>query len=143
MVKDDSGGLFGAFVNEGFKLSGGRYYGTGECFLWKAGWVKSYKAVHAQSNGHQKHHHHLPHMHHRHDKGNGGAEREVDLLEPLEELTGKGNHAESQTPPRVGTPVSITSSVGENVLKFKAFPYSGDNEYFILCEQGFLSVGGG
>ncbi|KMU87754.1 oxidation resistance protein 1 [Coccidioides immitis H538.4] len=28
-------------------------------------------------------------------------------------------------------------------IRFKAFPYSGVNDYMILCETGFLSVGGG
>ncbi|KAH8926239.1 TLD-domain-containing protein [Atractiella rhizophila] len=34
-VRDTSEHVFGAFVNEGFKLSRD-YYGNGECFLWKA-----------------------------------------------------------------------------------------------------------
>ena len=28
-------------------------------------------------------------------------------------------------------------------IRFKAFPYSGINDYMIFCETGFLSVGGG
>ena len=28
-------------------------------------------------------------------------------------------------------------------IRFKAFPYSGINDYLIFCEQGFLSLGGG
>lgn len=28
-------------------------------------------------------------------------------------------------------------------LRFKAFPYSGINDYLIFCEASFLSVGGG
>lgn len=28
-------------------------------------------------------------------------------------------------------------------LRFKAFPYSGENDYLIFCEHDFLSVGGG
>lgn len=28
-------------------------------------------------------------------------------------------------------------------IRFKAFPYSGENDYLIFCEHGFLSVGGG
>ena len=30
-----------------------------------------------------------------------------------------------------------------DLIRFKAFPYSGVNDYLIFCEQGFLSVGGG
>lgn len=28
-------------------------------------------------------------------------------------------------------------------IRFKAFPYTGENDFTILCQQGFLSVGGG
>lgn len=28
-------------------------------------------------------------------------------------------------------------------IRFKAFPYSGINEYYMLCEQYFISVGAG
>ena len=28
-------------------------------------------------------------------------------------------------------------------IRFKAFPYSGVNDYLIFCEQSYLSVGGG
>ena len=28
-------------------------------------------------------------------------------------------------------------------IRFKAFPYSGVNDYVIFCERWFLSVGGG
>jgi hypothetical protein len=38
------------------------------------------------------------------------------------------NHSGTSTPERI---------------RFKAFPYSGVNDYMMLCETGFLSVGGG
>jgi len=66
VVRDTNNCVFGAFINEAPRPSGGRYYGTGECFLWKA--------------------------------------------------TERG---------------------------FRAFPYSGVNEYMMLCDDQFLSVGGG
>lgn len=28
-------------------------------------------------------------------------------------------------------------------IRFKAFPYSGINDYLMLCDQGFFSIGGG
>jgi hypothetical protein len=28
-------------------------------------------------------------------------------------------------------------------IRFKAFPYSGVNDYMIFCQSDFLSVGGG
>ncbi|RPA98825.1 TLD-domain-containing protein [Choiromyces venosus 120613-1] len=67
VVRDLSGGIFGAYLNEPPRPTG-RYIGTGECFLWKS----------------------------------------------------------SQAP-----------------LRFRAFPYSGINDYLILADSGYLSVGGG
>lgn len=32
---------------------------------------------------------------------------------------------------------------GDGPIRFKAFPYTGENDYTILCNQGFLSLGGG
>ncbi|EWC45037.1 hypothetical protein DRE_06317 [Drechslerella stenobrocha 248] len=72
VVKDTSDGVFGAFANESIHPSAGRYYGTGECFLWKA----------------------------------------------------------SALPPT-------------DNIRFKAFPYSGINDYMILCDHHFISFGGG
>ncbi|KAM0448645.1 hypothetical protein ACHAPV_009995 [Trichoderma viride] len=45
-------------------------------------------------------------------------------------------------PPRSGasTPRSIDTTPG---IRFKAFPFSGLNDFYINCETGFLSVGSG
>lgn len=136
VVKDYGGGLFGAFVNERLRVSGGRYYGTGECFLWKANWVKNYRDIHAQ---YQRHHHHTHPRHYYQEK----VRKEIDESEYSEEKTwnGEGGVEESS---RVATPGKAAQTTEEEtVLKFKAFPYSGVNEYMILCEQTFLSIGGG
>ncbi|KAF2400037.1 TLD-domain-containing protein [Trichodelitschia bisporula] len=55
-------------------------------------------------------------------------------------------HAQRQT-----TILRGVSTMGESVsgtstpdrIRFKAFPYSGVNDYMIFCESGYLSVGGG
>ncbi|KAI5837365.1 TLD-domain-containing protein [Morchella snyderi] len=83
VVKDSAGGIFGAFVNEPFHPSG-RYYGTGECFLWKASILPTQKSASGTS-----------------------------------------------------TPDNTDR------IRFKAFPYSGINDYMILCDNTSLSVGGG
>ncbi|KAK5653536.1 hypothetical protein OQA88_8795 [Cercophora sp. LCS_1] len=38
---------------------------------------------------------------------------------------------------------TILGSEGTPGIRFKAFPYSGVNEYYMLCESHFLSVGAG
>lgn len=38
---------------------------------------------------------------------------------------------------------STPSKQPQSLLRFKAFPYSGINDYLIFCEHTYLSVGGG
>ena len=85
-------------MNEAFRPSG-RYYGTGECFLWKA----------------------------------------LILPPPPEGSTPEPDDdaAHNEAAGCQGTPDS------HDRIRFKAFPYSGENDYMILCESHFLSVGGG
>ncbi|KAJ5118732.1 Oxidation resistance protein 1 [Penicillium atrosanguineum] len=46
------------------------------------------------------------------------------------------------SPSSVGTPSRSGASTPERI-RFKAFPYSGVNDYMMFCETGFLSLGGG
>ncbi|KAK6352675.1 oxidation resistance protein 1 [Orbilia blumenaviensis] len=89
VVKDTSDGIFGAFANESIQPSAGRYYGTGECFLWKASTLPGSVSVPSLS---------------------------------------LSDRAPSRSPDNI---------------RFKAFPYSGVNDYMILCDRDFISFGGG
>ncbi|KAK6523947.1 oxidation resistance protein 1, variant 2 [Arthrobotrys megalospora] len=89
VVKDTSDGIFGAFANESIQPSAGRYYGTGECFLWKAATLLSSSSASSLSLSNQ------------------------------------------------------ISSKSPDDIRFKAFPYSGVNDYMILCDRDFISFGGG
>lgn len=52
------------------------------------------------------------------------------------------NGSSTSRPTSPGLGMSSGASTPERI-RFKAFPYSGVNDYLIFCEQGFLSVGGG
>ncbi|EPS40330.1 hypothetical protein H072_5885 [Dactylellina haptotyla CBS 200.50] len=91
VIKDTSDGVFGAFANESLHPSAGRYYGTGECFLWKASVL------------------------------------------PNSSSTSSSLSMSAQL---------ITRPSTENI-RFKAFPYSGVNDYMIYCDRDFISFGGG
>ncbi|KAF3926765.1 hypothetical protein ABW21_db0207993 [Orbilia brochopaga] len=91
VVKDTSDGVFGAFTNESIHPSAGRYYGTGECFLWKASLLPSANAS------------------------------QLSLSSLSVDVNGKST----------------------DNIRFKAFPYSGVNDYMILCDHHFISFGGG
>jgi hypothetical protein len=46
------------------------------------------------------------------------------------------------SPSSIDTPSRSGASTPERI-RFKAFPYSGVNDYMMFCETGFLSLGGG
>ena len=174
------GALFGAYLTEA-PHPAPHYYGTGECFLWRASVLPSTPLMQAArtngGNSHSSSHHdsesssqnqsrerqplpsddllelaglplppsanteHLrtrsttlrgekraPRVQQSDSEQNGG----VDLLQPPGEANGStrktGSRSGASTPERI---------------RFKAFPYSGENDYMILCETGFLSVGAG
>jgi hypothetical protein len=49
----------------------------------------------------------------------------------------------SLAPPTPNTPSFASGISTPERIRFKAFPYSGVNDYLMQCEAGFLSVGGG
>ncbi|OAX78579.1 hypothetical protein ACJ72_07113 [Emergomyces africanus] len=58
---------------------------------------------------------------------------------------GSGDGGQQVAPANIATGASRSGSgtTTPERIRFKAFPYSGVNDYMILCETGFLSVGGG
>ena len=116
VVRDGSGSVFGAYLSDALHPSP-HYYGTGECFLWKASVAKMLDLT--QLN--------LPPPP---SEDTTHAQRTTTLLSPKTAgaLKQGGGVSGTSTPER---------------LRFKAFPYSGVNDYMIFCEQNYLSVGGG
>jgi len=120
VVQDGEGGTFGAYLSES-PHPYSHFFGTGECFLWRAHILSSLPALQ-----------HLPPPPSA-DTTNAQRMTTVahpkpsSLLSPLSSAHGS-SHSGTSTPERI---------------RFKAFPYSGVNDYLMFCEQGFLSIGGG
>ncbi|KAL2115008.1 hypothetical protein VTJ04DRAFT_10671 [Mycothermus thermophilus] len=93
-VRDCEGGLFGAYLSDR-PHPAPKYFGTGECFLWRASVLPPPAATTTNSSN--------------------------------------SNSSSSPNPPAAAAPT----------FRFKAYPYSGINEYYILCETHFLSLGAG
>lgn len=162
VVRDASpaGAVFGAYLTDAPHPSP-HYYGTGECFLWRASVLppappatssststaapissSSSNPASAVADGLAG----LPpppsadttHMGRsttiRGEKGNatgsGSSNTNVQQTSSPENsnLEPPGSRGRSRTP---------------DPIRFKAFPYSGVNDYMIFCETGFLSLGGG
>lgn len=158
-VAANDGSVFGAYLTDLPKPSQ-HYFGTGECFLWRASILPSLTAI-RRSLLRQEH----------------NKPANEDLLElaglpppPSADTTNvhrtttvrgerrRSSAASSPTSPRrsqlLDTPsihtnngrVSPSSPSGRSTpdcIRFKAFPYSGVNDFMIYCQRDYLSVGGG
>ncbi|KAF2196893.1 TLD-domain-containing protein [Delitschia confertaspora ATCC 74209] len=118
VVKDSSGGIFGAYLSDPPHPSS-HFYGTGECFLWRAHILNS-----------------IP------DMSSLPPPPSADTTNAQRMTTVARTKSDTQGVPQSGKTVRSGVSTPERI-RFKAFPYSGVNDYLIFCEQGFLSVGGG
>lgn len=159
------GGIFGAYLTDPPK-PGPSFYGTGECFLWRAALLPASSNQLLMSN--------LPPPPSAPEADEGGMvgrsttirsptspvmgrfpprrKAELDLLTGEDEGgidgvkrgqrdgTANGNANGNGS---VGGNADGTATPSEQLLRFKAFPYSGVNDYLIFCEPTFLSVGGG
>ncbi|PSR85475.1 hypothetical protein BD289DRAFT_368451 [Coniella lustricola] len=108
VVKDNEGGLFGAYLSDPPKPQP-HYFGNGECFLWRASLLAALPPPPSE------------------DTTNYNAARVTTIVSPT-----RISRTASPAP----------SSIGPSI-RFKAFPYSGENEFYIYCEQHYLSVGAG
>ncbi|CAK4022426.1 Hypothetical predicted protein [Lecanosticta acicola] len=128
VVRDSTGGTFGAYLSEPPKPQP-HYFGNGECFLWRAMVLPaipdlldlppppSADTTHAQrmtTIGMNR-------------SNNGSSASLASLNVPNGSAT-NGHKPGASTPDRI---------------RFKAFPYTGENDYQVFCQQDYLSVGGG
>lgn len=155
----DAGSVFGAYLTDPPKPAQ-HYFGTGECFLWRASILPTLASIQSRSTKFQP-----------------NSPPSEDLLAlaglpppPSADTTNaqrittvkrerrKSSAATSPTSPRRppsqkdGTelqaslrPISPSPS-GRSTpdrIRFKAFPYSGINDFMIYCQHDYLSVGGG
>ncbi|PYI07849.1 TLD-domain-containing protein [Aspergillus sclerotiicarbonarius CBS 121057] len=133
--------VFGAYMTDP-PHPDSHYYGTGECFLWRASVLLPSTAM----------------LNFTSDMDGTGAEALEKAGFPLPPSADTTNAGRSTTLRTGGgekwlSPGTATGSgtasgrtsgtVTPEQIRFKAFPYSGVNDYMIFCETGFLSLGGG
>jgi len=118
VVRDGLGGIFGAYLSD-ILHPNAHYYGTGECFLWRASILKAIPDLAS-----------LPAPP---SADTTNAQRQTTLLHPKS----------VRSTPNTSNGASRSGTSTPERIRFKAFPYSGINDYMIFCEQRYISVGGG
>ncbi|KAL3482509.1 hypothetical protein BJX99DRAFT_266102 [Aspergillus californicus] len=140
--------VFGAYMTDP-PHPDSHYFGTGECFLWRASVLPPPPSF---FNGDH---------HERGDSGLSSEELEragfppppsADTTNVGRSTTLRGEKSQSQSSSKPLAPHTYalaqtrSSNSGTTTperIRFKAFPYSGVNDYMMFCETGFLSLGGG
>ncbi|KAF2751673.1 TLD-domain-containing protein [Sporormia fimetaria CBS 119925] len=116
VVRDGSGGIFGAYLSDPPHPQS-HFYGNGECFLWRASVLPALPDVASLPPPPSADTTHAQRM---------TTISAADTLSPP--ASGQASRSGTNTPERI---------------RFKAFPYSGVNDYMIFCEPSYLSIGGG
>lgn len=120
VIKDTTGGIFGAYLSDAPGPQA-HYYGTGECFLWRSAVLPKLNSINDLDLSS------LPPPPSE-DTSSYNA-RQSTLMSPTRNgFNGAGGRSGMSTPDRI---------------RFKAFPYSGMNDYMLFCQTDYLSVGGG
>lgn len=122
--------MFGAYLTDA-PYPSPHYFGTGECFLWRA-------HIFSPSS--------LTHLPPPPSADTANMTRSTTIAgDPKSPSPTHLSPSTSNTlaPPTPTTPSFASGTSTPERIRFKAFPYSGVNDYLMLCETGFLSVGGG
>lgn len=112
--------IFGAYLSDP-PYPSTSFYGNGECFLWRAHVLKSLPGLL-----------NLP----------PPPSADTTHATRMTTISAAAPKSDTLSPPVSGQTSRSGTSTPESI-RFKAFPYSGVNDYMIFCEQSFLSVGGG
>jgi TLD len=158
VIRDSSeGALFGAYLTDP-PHPFPHFYGTGECFLWRASVLASTPLIYGDGGPLQfitreqleKAGLPLPPSADTTYAGRSTTLRPENALSANENRTGDllapphENKGSSMMLASEGNGTSSRSGTSTpDRIRFKAFPYSGVNDYMIFCETRFLSVGGG
>jgi hypothetical protein len=144
VVRDGQDGIFGAYLNEAPRPQAG-YFGSGECFLWKASIIKPPKrpaAVPATSSSTDLLGLDLSSLPPPPSADTTHLDARMTTIAMSRNNSSVGSRP-SASASSLSPPGSSSSSSAVDRIRFKAFPYSGENDFTIFCQAEYLSVGGG
>ena len=158
VIRDSRNGTFGAYLTDPPRIRSG-YFGTGECFLWQASVLPDLRSGIAGSEAEMLRSLPPPPS----ADGTEMLGRSTTFRSPVRtefDTEGKGAAVTNGVPaggakgipgPRsMGggsgaerTAASTGTSTPSERIRFRAFPYSGVNDFMIHCDPTYFSVGGG
>ncbi|RMZ87847.1 hypothetical protein DV736_g4927, partial [Chaetothyriales sp. CBS 134916] len=143
VIKDGStaaanGSVFGAYLTDAPHPSQ-HYFGTGECFLWHLLELAGLPAPPSADTTNQSRTTTI--RGERRTPSFSQKSPPPSTLAPPDHSSKKGGASSRLTPPPEQQSASGASTPDR--IRFRAFPYSGINDFMIYCETGYLSVGGG
>ncbi|KAL9100027.1 MAG: hypothetical protein Q9163_004544 [Psora crenata] len=166
VIQDATGGIFGAYLTDAPKPSPS-FYGTGECFLWRASILPSTTASSSPespaSSSALLAANLLPLPPSADTEGMGRSTTIAAPTYPTSPTDSQSGSSTgitstttnisqpqrptrqlpSQSQPNGHQPDTSTTTTPGDSIRFKAFPYSGVNDYLIFCQHDYLSIGGG
>lgn len=126
VVRDTDGGIFGAYLTDPPRPQP-HYYGTGECFLWRASRLPALPDLSSLPPPPSADTTHLQRMTTIANSNNNSSAS-------LASLNGSNGGTNGH---------KAASLASAERIRFKAFPYTGENDFSIFCQPEYLSVGGG
>ncbi|KAL1303831.1 hypothetical protein AAFC00_000289 [Neodothiora populina] len=143
VVRDGGGGIFGVYLSDA-PYPQAHYYGTGESFLWRASRLPNLPDLSslppppsADTTNMTRSTTIGAHLSRNSSSASfASLSKHPDNTKSSSSSTGGGGAGSNSTGNTEGT------NTPERI-RFKAFPYTGENDFVLLCQQGFLSVGGG
>ncbi|KAL2865833.1 putative oxidative stress response protein Oxr1 [Aspergillus lucknowensis] len=134
--------VFGAYMTDP-PHPDSHYFGTGECFLWRASVLPPPSTSFFTADGGIPDEEAL-------EKAGFPPPPSADTTNVGRSTTLRGEKSHSKpiaphTHSHTLAPAQASNSgtTTPDRIRFKAFPYSGVNDYMMFCETGFLSLGGG
>jgi len=126
VVQDGNGAVFGAYLSDPpfVRIKKEVFYATGESFLWRAHILSSMPD--------------LANLPPPPSADTTHATRMTTIASSKPKAKPKG----TLSPPTSGNGSRSGTSTPDRI-RFKAFPYSGINDYVMLCDDKYLGIGGG
>ncbi|TKA80223.1 hypothetical protein B0A55_04159 [Friedmanniomyces simplex] len=133
VIRDAGGGIFGAYLTDTPRPHP-HYYGSGECFLWRAFRLPALPDLSSLPPPPSADTTHLQRMT---TLGVSKQSSSASLASLNVPSSDGGKRAAN------GTNGHLNGSSTPERIRFKAFPYTGENDFTIFCQPEYLSVGGG